>query len=138
MTGKEYLSQIKTINIRLKSMARQIQSLEDALTSVSPALSDMPRSPSPNLHRMESLIAAKVDLEREMETESAKLASITRAVNSLPDPTHSAILTSRYISRMEWREISAELHISESWLFQLHRDALAEIEKAVAESSPKQ
>ena len=135
MTGKEYLSQIRTINIRLKSMARQVQSLEDALTSVSPVISDMPRSPSPNLQRMESLIAAKVDLEREMDAESAKLADITRTINSLPDSTHSAILTSRYISRMEWREIANELYVSEGRAYQLHRDALAEIEKIIASYS---
>jgi len=62
MRAKEYLSQICTFNIRLKSMARQKQSIEEALSNVSHVISDMPRSPSPDIYRMEKLIAAKIDL----------------------------------------------------------------------------
>jgi integrase len=61
MTAKEYLSQIRSINIRLKSMARQKQSLEDSLMNFAPVFSDMPRPPSPDIQRMETLIAANGD-----------------------------------------------------------------------------
>jgi DNA-directed RNA polymerase specialized sigma subunit len=135
MTAKAYLSQIRTIHIRLKSMGRQVQSLNDALTHVTPVISDMPRSASPDVHRFDGLIAAKVDLENEIKTDSAKLAEITRTINTLPNMLHSAIITSRYVSDMGWREIADELHISRSHIYELHREALSEVEKSVVHHS---
>lgn len=135
MTAKEYLSQIKTINIRLKSMVRQIQSLDDSLTNVTPKISDMPGAATPNVHRMEELIAVKVDLENDIKTDSSKLAEITRTINALPNTIYIAILTNRYFGRMDWREIADELYISQSHLYNLHRDALAEIEKIIVNHS---
>jgi ArpU family phage transcriptional regulator len=135
MTAKEYLAQIKRIKTRLKSQARQLKSLEDALCNVSPNLSGMPRPATPNIHKMEDLIAAKVDLENEMADESAVLAKITITINSLSDPIHSTILTSRYISGMQWSEIAREMFMSERRVYQFHRKALAEIEKIAVNCS---
>jgi len=132
MTAKEYLKQIRIINMQLKSMRRQVQSLADAATNISPILSDMPKAATADIHRMENLIVTKVDLENEAAAKSDKLAEITRKINSLPDPMHVAIITSRYICNMEWRDIACEMHISEGRIFQLHRDALAELEKSIA------
>jgi DNA-directed RNA polymerase specialized sigma subunit len=131
MTAKEYLGQIQTLIIGLKSLSRQVKSLEDALTGVSTQLSDTPGSATPNVRRMEELIAAKVDLERRLEANSTRLAAITNTINSLPDMVHTALLTARYIAGMEWQEIANELRISRSHLFNLHRDALNEIEKII-------
>jgi len=135
MTAKEYLRQISTINMKLASMRWQIQSLKDAAVNVTPVLNDMPKAATADIHRMEGLIVAKVDLESEVAELTAKLVSITRTINSLPDSTHAAILTGRYIRAMEWREIADELHISQGRIFQLHRDALAALEKSIADYS---
>jgi DNA-directed RNA polymerase specialized sigma subunit len=129
MTAKEYLAQIKHINNRLLSQARQHKSLTDALHNISPNVGSITKAATPNIHRMEDLIAAKVDLENEMAEESAALAKITVMINTLPDPLHSSIITSRYISRLPWSKIAKELFVSESRIYQLHREALAEIEK---------
>jgi len=116
----------------LKSMRRQVQSLADAATNISPILNDMPKAATTDIHRMENLIVTKVDLENEAAIKSDKLAEITRTINSLPDPIHVAVITSRYVCGMEWRDIACEMHISEGRIFQLHRDALAELEKSIA------
>jgi DNA-directed RNA polymerase specialized sigma subunit len=134
MTAKEYLGQIQSTIIDIKSMTRQVQSLEDALTGASPQLSATPGAAKANIHRMEKMIVAKVDLERKIEAQSAKLAEIINAINSLPRTVHSAILTSRYVSRMDWRDIANEMRLSVSHLYQLHRDALKEIEKLRSQS----
>jgi DNA-directed RNA polymerase specialized sigma subunit len=135
MTAKEYLSQIGTISAGLKSMSRQIQSLEDALTSTTTKLSDAPPSASPEKQRMEALIVTKVDLESKVAADSAKLAGILVTVNSLPDMFHSIILVNRYVALMDWQDIANELRLSKSHIFRLHRQALAEIEKVIADGS---
>jgi DNA-directed RNA polymerase specialized sigma subunit len=131
MTSKEYLAQVKTINIGLKYMLRQAKSMQDTLTDISQHLSDTPGSPTRNIHRMEQMIAAKVDLETKIEAETIRLAAITRTINAVSNPLHAAILTARYISGLDWRRISGELSISRSRLYQHHREALAEVERLI-------
>ena len=135
MTAKKYLMQISTINMRLRSMKQQVQSLWDAATNITPILSHTPRSASSDPHQLEKLIVTKIDLENEIIMLSDKLAEIIVAINSLPDPLHISIITSRYISGMEWRDIACEMHISEGRIFQLHRDALVALEKSIADYS---
>jgi DNA-directed RNA polymerase specialized sigma subunit len=135
MTAKEYLSQFKTISIRLKSISQQIQAIDTALTSTTPILSKTPHSASPDPHRMENLIATKVDLEREGAAGAVRLGEIIQSVKSLPDALLVTILTNRYILFMDWREIMSELYISESHLHRLHSKALNEIEKMRAYES---
>ena len=131
MIAKEYLSAARGIPSRLENMALQIQSLDDALTKVSQKLTDTPRAVSPSICRMETLITAKVDLERKMREESAKLAEIVQAINSLPNSRHSSILAKRYVAGMGWDEISFDLHICKGHVHALHRAALAELEKSL-------
>ncbi len=128
MTGKEYLAQIKTIKIGLKGMLRQVKALQDTLTDVSNHLSETPGSPTRNIHRMEQMIAAKVDMEATLEAETARLAGISRTINLLTNPLHSAILTARYVTGLDWRQISGELNLSRSRVYGHHRDALNEVE----------
>ncbi len=135
MTAKAFLVQIRTITARLKSVARQIQTLDDMLTEITPQLSDSPPSALPNIRRAEKLIAAKVDLERKLDADSARLAEITRTINTLPDPLHSMILVSRYIALKDWRDIANEFHNSMSHMFRLHSAALLELDRLVAHES---
>ncbi len=135
MTAKEYLSQAKIISARLRSMARNALSLQEALKNVSPKLSDMPRSVTPDIRKMEKLVATKVDLDKRMESDAARLAEITDTINSLSDPLYSTVLVNRYIACMSWMEIAIDLGLSESYLFILHRDALAEVEKFLLDYS---
>jgi len=135
MTAKEYLLQIKTVNIRLDVMLRQLQALGDALTNISPSYSDMPKSATRNVHRLEELIAAKIDLENEMATEGLKLAEIQKTIRSLPDPYLQSVLTARYVNGETWDKIARGLYVSEARVYQLHRNALNELEKTIADYS---
>ena len=67
INAKAYLSQIHDINTRLKCFASQRQSIVDSLYNISPKFSHAPRASTPDVHRMEGLIAAKLDIEAEME-----------------------------------------------------------------------
>ena len=135
MTAKEYLSQIRAINIRLACMARQKQSLEDALINISPSYSDMPHSATRNVHRLEELIAAKIDIDNELAEYAWKMTEIMRTISDVPDPITSRILTARYVNDLSWHDVASELNLSESHLYRLHRTALTEIEKLIGNDS---
>jgi len=135
MTAKEYLSQINDCNMRLKSIGWQIESLETALGCTSSAYSDTPKCATRNVHRMEDLIVEKLDLERKMKDLQSTLTAAYTTIREMSDPVHSAILSGRYVMGKEWHELCREIHISESRIFQIHRAALAELEKTVARCS---
>ena len=135
MTAKEYLGQVRVLQESMKSIVRQIETLDDLLLNVSPKLSDMPSAKSASVHRMAELVATKLDLETKLALASVKFAGITKTINSLLDTQFIAILTSRYFTRLDWREIADELHISQSHLYRLHKDALTEVEKLIANES---
>jgi hypothetical protein len=128
MNAKDYLSQISSCNMRLKSMARQIESIDDALGCHSPQYSDLPKSPTRCIHRMEGLIAAKIDIEREMASLAATLADVHATINKLTNPVHAAIITGRYICDKTWGHIAAEIHYSVRHTHELHQEALDVLE----------
>jgi DNA-directed RNA polymerase specialized sigma24 family protein len=135
VTAKQYLAQFGKIKMRLENTARQVEALEDMLSVASPKLSKTPRCPSPDVHRMEGVIAAKVDLERDIEADKEKLSEIAQLINALPDVLLSAILIRRYVLRMEWTDIANALHVCQSHIYRLHNKALTEIEKMRANES---
>jgi DNA-directed RNA polymerase specialized sigma subunit len=135
MKAKEYLGQIKALISSLKSLLRQVQSLDEALTGDSAGVSDMPGAATPNVLRMEMLIANKIDLERMIEVQSTKLSEIINTINSLKNHKHTAIITARYVAGIEWRKIAYELKLSGSHLYRLHHEALVEFNKLIANGS---
>ncbi len=136
MTAKEYLGQIKALVSSLKSLSWQVQTLDETLTGASPHMSVAPGAPIPDVRRLEKLLSAKVDLERKIDVLSIKLAGIMDTINSLPNQVHSAILTARYVTGMEWCDIADNLSMSKSYVFTHHRAALDELEKITAGSTP--
>jgi len=133
--AKEYLSQVKTIKLRLRVMTLQLQSLKDALTNISPNYSGMPKAATRNVNRLEDLIAAKMDLENEMAEEVLKLAEVQKTIRSLANPYLQAVLHSRYIEGETWDNIAQSLLVSEARVYQLHRTALCEVGKSIADCS---
>jgi len=137
INAKEYLSQIHSINIRLKSLAFQRQSIEDALYSTSPKLSHMPKNATRDVHRMERLIVTKLDIESEIERASERLAEVHKTIATFPAAELGAVITYRYINRLPWEDIAIKLHISESRVYQLHREALKVVENIITEREVK-
>jgi len=135
MTAKEYLEQIRTLQIRLEIMRTRKQNLMDALTNVSPNYSDMPHSSTPNVHRMEELICAKIDIDNEITSASLELEKILKMINSLENSVYSFILSERYIKRQPWNKIACEINICQSHVFRYHNEALAEIDTMRANES---
>ena len=135
MTAKEYLEQIPKLNRRLTVMTEQLKFLRSAAEYVSPHLTGLPRSNTPDVHIFENNIIHILELEEALNAEFAKLSSITNMVNTIPDSIEQLLLIKRYVNGKQWREISTELHISPSHLYRLHNKALENVEKMIANGS---
>jgi DNA-directed RNA polymerase specialized sigma subunit len=135
MTAKEYLSQIRRIQTRLSAMADQLECLKASAEYISPQFSDMPRPATRNVHKNEDAIVRVIEWQEKMNDEYHRLADINAAINAVADPLLQSLLVKRYVKGDTWGAISRELFVGSSRVYQLHRDALAEIEKIIATDS---
>jgi hypothetical protein len=139
LTAKEYLSQAYRIDQRINSKLGQVQSLRDLATKATATLSDMPRSASPNHHRMEDFITKALDLESEINADLQHLIDlkheIVTVVKCVEAPDLQTILELRYLCFQSWEEISVSLHLDIRWVHRLHNRALNEVD-AIRHSRP--
>ena len=67
MTAKEYLSQARTLDMRIKSKLQQIESLNDLATSCTTVYSDMPRNPNRGGSKVERAVLKIIEVEDRLE-----------------------------------------------------------------------
>ena len=131
MTAKEYLSQVRFIDRLVDSKLDQVMRLRDSATKATATLSDMPRSDTPNVCRMEDTICKIVDLEKEINRDIDRLVDLKREtreiINQLTDPDQQLILELRYLCYKPWAEIMDELGYSETSIYRIHGEALKNI-----------
>ena len=131
MTPKEFLQQIRSADRLIDSKLKQLECLRDETTRTSSMISDMPRSDSPNLQRMESTIVKLLDLETEINADIDQLVDMKRvardAINALSNADQRLVLELRYLCYKTWPWIADELGYSISNVYRLHDNALKNI-----------
>lgn len=132
MTAKDYLSQAYRIDQRINSKLEQVQSLRDLAEKASATLSDMPRNPSLNIHRMQDFLAKALDLESEINTDLCRLIDTKReivtVIKCVENRELQTLLELRYLCFKTWEQIAVELHFDLRWVHRLHNRALNEVE----------
>ncbi len=133
LSAKDYLSQAYRIDHRINSKIEQVQSLRDLAAKATSTLSDMPRSASPNVHRMEDVIAKMVDLESEINADLNRLIDlkheIITVVKCVENPELQTLLELRYLCFMTWEQIAVEINWSIRQVYYMHGEALREVEQ---------
>jgi hypothetical protein len=128
MTAKEYLSRAKNIKIRISTMSEQLEYLKAAALYTSPPIGDAPKPHIRNIRKNEDAYIRVIEKENEIKAAQEKLLEIAAAIDSVKDPILQAIVCKRYLCGKAWYDISCELNFSISRIYELHRDALAEID----------
>jgi hypothetical protein len=130
-SAKDYLSQAYRIDQRINSKIEQVQSLRDLAEKATATLSDMPRSSTPNVHRMEDVIAKMVDLESEINADLNHLIDlkheIVTVIKCVSDTELQTLLEMRYLCFEKWEEIAVALHYDIRHIHRLHGRALGEV-----------
>lgn len=110
--AREFLGRARALRREIENKERQIQALRDMATSTTGTMSDMSRSDSPNLQRMETVLLKAADLETEVAEDMARLdeikQEITVAIVELTDYREQEILHCRYVACMAWDAIASE------------------------------
>ena len=128
MNAKEYLNRPFEINRLIRIRSNQLQSVNNIIKGTSAVISDLPRSDSPDPHRLESLMAKALDLEIEItkltEEMGKAIAEVTSAINSINNPACEEVLTARYLCFEDWTTIARKLDYCKDWVYRLHRRGL--------------
>ena len=134
--AKEFLGRVGRIQRRIKWKKAQVEQLRELSTGCSAQISDMPRSDSPNLQRLETLVCKIADMDAEIQQDEAALAAekidLALMVCSVPSANQQAVLTERYMNGKTWTEITDALGLSRSRVFAIHEDALCSVESRLA------
>ncbi|MBQ7574013.1 MAG: hypothetical protein IJT23_07105 [Clostridia bacterium] len=128
MTGKEYLSGIKLINIKIQRKERQIEMLKQMATDITQTLNDMPKADSKDSSPMANMIIKIIDLENEVrELKGILEGKKTEALSyifRLENDEYQTVLILRYLHFMSWESISNAMHYTKRWLYKMHGTAL--------------
>jgi len=118
---KEYLGQAYHIDHCINSKLEQISSLHDLATEATSKVSDIPRSATRNVHRMEDVIVKLIDLEEEVNQDINALVDlktdITHLIKKLENHEYQIVLEERYLCfkkfdqiRYRWIWITASMY----------------------------
>jgi len=131
MTAKEFLSGAYRIDQRINSKLEQVQSLRELAAKATTTLSDAPRPASPNIRRMEDIIAKIVDLENEINGDIDELLetkkSVADVIKRVKDPEQQSVLEMRYLCYQPWETIAARLSYSPQHTFRIHGAAISSV-----------
>ncbi len=107
---EEFLGRVRKLRNGIENKMLRIETLRDMATSTTAAVSDMPRSDSPNLQRMETVLCKVADLESEIAQDRAAMetakAEITAALSELEDYREQQALYGRYVECNAWAAIA--------------------------------
>ncbi len=106
----EFLGRVRELRRMIESKERRIETLRELATGTTAKVSDMPRSDSPNLQRMEAAICKAADLEREIPGDRAAMEcardEITAAICELADYREQQVLFHRYVECLRWPDVA--------------------------------
>ena len=109
---EEFLGRVRKLRNGIENKMLRIETLRDMATSTTAAVSDMPRSDSPNLQRMETVLCKVADLESEIAQDRAAMetakAEITAALSELEYYREQQALYGRYVECNAWVAIAKD------------------------------
>lgn len=134
--AKEFLGRVSRIKRRLKWKKSQVETLRELSTGCTAQISDMPRSDSPNLQRLETLVCKIADMEGAIKRDEAALGDakieLALMICRVPNENQQSVLTERYMNGQSWSGVMDSVGISRSRVFAIHEDALCKVEALLA------
>lgn len=132
MNAQEYLSQIRSINLKIQAINEEIAEIRAALGVQAIDYSKVPGSIS-GTDKTFKLICDLIDKQDELMEKYISLLDKKQEILSilyrLPKHIYAELLYKRYFEYKKWIEIADEMGYSEEHIKRLHRVCLDEVEK---------
>jgi len=131
MSIKNYLSQIKILDMRIDAKIEQLAVLNTLARSATSVLTGMPHSPNKGASKLEDTMVKIIDLQEEINRDIDELVDMKRdavaLIKSVPVPEQQAVLEKRYLCFQSWDTIAKETGYSMRYLLKLHDRGLKNI-----------
>ena len=129
MTAKEYLSQARTLDMRIKSKLQQIKSLNELATSCAIVYNDIPCNPNHSDSKTERTVLRIIEVEESLKRDVDNLVAlknkIMATIYAVDDMELQALLEKRYLCSLTLEQIAIEMHYSIQHIFRMHNRALS-------------
>ena len=136
MTAKQYLGQIRSLDIKIRQRKREIEELKLSATctgSISVQGEKVQTSASGD--KLLNAVARYVDLEAEtqgmIDSMQKRRHDIIAEIQSLEDSRYIEILYKRYVEFKSFEFIACEMHYNYTWICELHGKALKAFETSL-------
>ena len=130
MTAKEYLSQARTLDMRIKSKLQQIESLNELATSCTVVYSDMPRNPNRGGSKIERAVLKIIEVEESLKHDVEDLVELKKeimaTIRAVSDVELQTLLEKRYLCFLSWEKIAVDMGYDLRYTHKLHIRALEE------------
>ena len=133
MTAKEYLQQIRKLDIQIRNKKKELEVIQNQMTGVKsisfdkkePATSKSTLSPQekyyPKYEKYSKSILVDIAKLVELKQEAIKL------IDSIDDAQCIDVLYKRYVSCLSWKEIAREMNFNYSHIFRIHDNAIEKL-----------
>ena len=132
MIAKQYLGQAYRLDQRINSKIEQVSSLNELANKCTSTISDMPRSSTPNISRMEDTIIKIIDFQNEINTDIDRLVDIKREIvkiiKAVGNSECQTLLELRYLCFKTWEQIAVDMGYTIDNVYRIHRKALEIVE----------
>ena len=128
--AREYLNYFRIAESRIELKAKQIQSLQDRLQSLSPALDQEHVSHTKNVTIMADTIAIITDIQRDIDQQTSEIFQRRREAYQLLDqisPENATILIARYFDGKTVQGISQMIHVTKRQVQRRIKEAIEEL-----------
>lgn len=134
MTAKEYLSRLRSIELRLMAEANEIEALSDMATHITSAInSDGIHTSGATSDKLGNCVSRLVDLQRDIDSDILMLekvrGEIIASLENVQNDKYRELLRMRYVGHMTFEEIAIAMDISFRHTTRLHGRALHEFSK---------
>lgn len=140
MTAKQYLQQLRKIDVRIQQMMSEKEFLEAQLTNTTMApreiqvIASLPQDP------MADRVIQLVNLEKELNSRIDKLidlrAEIVNLIQQLDSPIQMQVIYKRYVEFKKWDDIEKETNYSFQHLKRIHIRALRSLDQKMSQNEP--
>ena len=132
MKAEKYLEQIEYAECRISNKISEIQRLETMAVNISPHLSEIKVSSTPNPHRAQEvwdrLIDARNELFEEVESLLVLKREIVHKLEQLPHQEYD-VLYKLYVLMQSSQNIADEEHYSRQSIYRYKRSGLEKLQK---------
>ena len=138
MTAKEYLQKIRSERLEIVQLQETVDELKYSLLPSGIRYDTLKVQTSPD-DSMSRVMAEVDEYERKIREHLSRLVDRQNVafayVGALEKSDHRLVLTLYYLTgeRLTWHQVADKMALSEQRIYQLHNDAIEELEKIWAE-----